>query len=145
MNSWYEKESLHFAAEAGNLNEVKELVARGYDVNAFDESLSFTPLHYAVRGGHIEVVKYLLSVGADVNAHEEGKIGETPLGVVAANCSYEMAQLLVKAGANPTIHGWMQLTALERARSRKKEEGRRVYELLLKTASSRSQISIKTC
>ena len=92
----------------------------------------YTPLHYAVMGGRLEVVRYLLSVGADVNVHEEGKIGETPLGCVAANCSYEMAELLVKVGANPTIPGWMQLTALDRARDRKKEEGRRVYALLLK-------------
>jgi ankyrin repeat protein len=136
MNDWYQKELLHFAAANGNLRKVKELVETGYDINAFDD-LSFTPLHYAVKSGHIEVVKYLLSVGADVNAHEEKKIGETPLGEVAANCSYEIAELLVKAGANPTIPGWMQLTSLDRARERKKVEGRRVYELLVKTAKKK--------
>jgi ankyrin repeat protein len=137
MNDWYQKEQLHIAADDGDLNRVKVLVESGYDVNAFDEDLSLTPLHYAVKNGHIEVVKYLLSVGANVNAHQEEKIGDTPLGEVAANCSYEMAEILVKAGANPTIPGWMQLTALDIARDRKKEEGRRVYKLLVETAKKK--------
>lgn len=137
MSDWYQKEQLHIAADHGDLNKVKELVENGYDVNAFDEDLSFTPLHYAVKSSHIEVVRYLLSVGANVNAHEEEKIGETPLGEVAANCSYEMAELLVKAGANPTIPGWTQLTALDHARDRKREEGVRVYKLLVETAKKK--------
>lgn len=137
MNDWFEKEQLHIAADDGNLDKVKEMVEGGYDINAFDDSLSFTPLHHAVNSGHIEVVKYLLSVGADVNAHEEEKIGETPLGEVAAECTYEMAELLVQAGANPIITGWMQITALDRARDRKKEEGRRVYAMLLGVAKNK--------
>jgi ankyrin repeat protein len=132
MDDWYQKELLHFAAEKGELDEVKKLVENGYDINAFDDSISFTPLHFAAMNGHIDVVKYLLSVGADVNANEEEKIGDTPLGAVAASCSYEIAEILVKAGANPTIPGWMQITALDRASARKKEEGRRVYALLVK-------------
>jgi len=64
-------------------------------------------------------VKYLLSGPADVNAHEEEKIGETPLGEVAAECTYEMAELLETAGANPIIPGWMLLTALDRCQQQK--------------------------
>lgn len=127
---WFEKEQLHFAANEGDIDKVKELIRDGYDVNAFDEDLSLTPLHYAAKGEHLEIVEYLLSVGADVNAHEEVKICETPLGEIAANCSYEMAELLINAGANPAIPGWMQITALDRARNRTKAEGKRVYELL---------------
>jgi hypothetical protein len=133
-NDWFEREQLHMAADAGDLDRVRELVQEGHDVNAFDDSLSFTPLHIAVKGEHTEIVRYLLSVGADVNAHEEDRIGETPLGEVAANCSFEMAELLVNAGANPVIPGWMQVTALDRARERKRDEGRRVYALLYETA-----------
>ena len=128
-----ERIRLHFAAQEGDLQEARVLVEQGFDVNAFDE-FSSTPLHCAVEGAHIEVARYLLSVGADVNAHLEEKAGDTPLGEVAGNCSYEMAELLIKAGADPTITGWMGLSALDHARKRKKKEGVRVYELLLETA-----------
>ena len=133
-------EQLHFAAADGELGRVKALVEAGADVNAFDESLSFTPLHHAVRGGHLAVAAYLLSVGADVNAHDEQAIGETALGTVAANCSYAIAELLIDAGADPTIAGWMQLTALHRAEGRKTEEGRHVYGLLLSAARRRGVV-----
>ena len=140
MSTWFEKEKLHFAATDGDLEEAEKCVEEGFDVNAFDEGLSLTPLHYAVRGEHLKVAEYLLSVGADVNAHDEVAIGETPLGDVAAGCSYEMAELLVKAGADPTIKGWMQITALYRASQRKTEEGERVHKLLLKSAKKRGGV-----
>jgi ankyrin repeat protein len=136
-DNWFEQEQLHFAASDGDLDKVKELIEKGYDVNTFDADLAFTPLHYSVRGEFLEVTKYLLKNGANVNAHDEDKIGETPLGDVAATCSFEMAELLVKVGANPTIPGWMQITALHRAQNRKKEEGKKVYELLAKTAKDK--------
>ena len=79
-DDWFIKEQLHFAAQDGNLAEVQRLVDSGYDVNAFDEDLYFTPLHYAAKGGHVKVMKYLISVGADVNAHNPKAAGETPLG-----------------------------------------------------------------
>lgn len=137
MSDWFEKEQLHFAADEGDLNKVKELIEKGYDVNAIDEVMDFTPLHYAVRSEKFKVADYLISLGANVNAHVEEKAGETPLGDVAENCSYEMAEFLIKAGANPTFPGWMKITALDRAKKRKKEEGQRVYELLLKTAKDK--------
>ena len=137
MSDWYKKEQLHFAADKGDLDRVKELIASGYDVNSFDDGLSLTPLHYAAKAENLEVMKYLLAVGADVNAHDEERIGETPLGEVAASCSYEVAKILTDAGANPTIPGWMQITALDRSKDRKKEEGVRVYELLLSVAKSK--------
>ena len=78
------------------------------------------------------MAQYLLSSGANVNAHDEEAIGETPLGDVAANCSYDVAEFLIWAGADPAIKGWMQITALDRASERKTEEGKRVYKLLMK-------------
>jgi hypothetical protein len=89
---------------------------------------------YAAKSGHIEVMKILLENGADVNAHEEAKIGNTALREVAENCSYEVAKVLVDAGADPTIPGWMQLTALDKSEQRKRGDGPKVHSLLQETS-----------
>jgi ankyrin repeat protein len=117
------------AAQDGDLTRVKELIAGGHPVNAFDD-LALTPLHYAAREGHLKVMKALIDAGADVNARDERRIGNTPLREVAGNCSYQVAKLLIGAGADPMIPGWMQITALDEAAQRKKPEGMRVHELL---------------
>jgi ankyrin repeat protein len=131
-----QREQLHRAAQHGDLARVQELVAAKYPVNRFDE-LGKTPLHYAVAGEHMAVVDCLLRSGADVNAHDERKIGNTPLGEHARLCSYEMAKRLIDAGADPTIPGWMMLTALDRAKDRKPDEGHRVLSLLEQAARRR--------
>jgi ankyrin repeat protein len=98
-------DELHLAAEAGDVERVRELIAQGHDVNAFDE-IGHTPLHYAASGEYLGVAALLLQSGADVNAHDESLIGNTPLGEIAGNCSLKMAKLLVNAGADPIIPGW---------------------------------------
>lgn len=121
----FERERLHWAVQRGDVEEVKRLVSLGDDPNAFDSSIhmGWTPLHYAVIDGHLEIMQLLLAAGADVNANDESVIGNTPLREVAENCSYEVAKLLIDAGADPTIPGWMQLTAIHVAQERKKPEG----------------------
>lgn len=126
-------DDLHWAAERGDIADVKAFLAAGHDPNVFDD-ISFTPLHYAAREGHLEIIRLLLQAGADVNAHDEPRIGDTPLGCIAGNCSLAVAQALLAAGADPTIRGWMQLCALDRAKDRKRHEGPRVYELLCNAA-----------
>jgi ankyrin repeat protein len=122
------------AAQDGDLDEVRRLVAEGGDVNGFDD-LGKTPLHYAVEREHVEVARHLIEHGADVNARHEPSLGNTPLAEVAATCSHVIAKVLVDAGADPTIPGWMQLTALDRARKRKRGDGPAVHELLMRAAA----------
>jgi ankyrin repeat protein len=128
-----EREKLHFAAGNGDAAMVKLLLAKGCDPNAFDE-LGHTPLHYAADGEHFEVVRLLFGSGARVNACDESKAGDTALGHVAQTCSLKMAQILVAAGADPTISGGMRINAIDRARGRKRDDGPKVFELLCRTA-----------
>ncbi len=126
MKDWTD---LHYAALKGDVRAVTVLLAEGADPSAFEEFGS-TPLHFAADNEHLEIVRLLLKAGASINAHDESCIGNTPLGEVAGRCSFALAEILVSSGADPTIPGWMQLTALDRAEERNDEEGRRVYQFL---------------
>jgi uncharacterized protein len=130
---WFEGEQLHFAAGDGDLETVKRLLKQGADPNTFDD-LGWTPLIHAAKRGHLAVVAFLLAAGAQVDARDEARAGNTALAEVAAECSLEMATALVDAGADPRIPGWMQLTALDRAKKRQRGVGPKVYELLLTAA-----------
>lgn len=60
-------ESLHAAVRTGRIEAVKELLAKGADVNARDR-LGSTPLLDAVWNGNAPLVELLIAKGADVNA-----------------------------------------------------------------------------
>lgn len=132
---WMDREQLHFAAQEGDIERIRSLLASGYNVNSFDE-IGKAALHYAVQKENIELVKFLLKSGADVNARCEAQIGDTPLANAAGTCSLEMAKLLIEAGADPRIRGWMQLSALDRAKDRKRGDGPSVYALLRERGAS---------
>jgi ankyrin repeat protein len=131
-----QRDKLHFAAKAGDLSEVEELLKAKYPVNRFDQ-LGKTPLHYAVEHDHLNVADRLIRAGADVNAHDERLIGNTPLSDNAKKISFEMAQRLTRAGADPTIRGWMQLSALDRAAERTDADAKKIQQLLLEAANSK--------
>jgi ankyrin repeat protein len=132
----FQREQLHRAAQDGDLARVNDLIARKYPLNRFDD-LGHTPLHDAVRHNRPEVVRRLINAGADVNARDGRVVGNTPLGNSARDCTYEMAKILVDAGADPTIRGWMQMHALDRARDRTDAEAGRIIRLLEQAARCR--------
>ena len=84
---------IHEAAEAGNIEAVKQYLAAGADVNAKDDN-GWTPLHAAAREGHKEIAELFIANGADVNA--KTVYGNTPLDL--AKDKSETADLLRKHG-----------------------------------------------
>lgn len=126
---------LHHACSNGFPEIARVLITQGADINAYDD-MAWTPLHHACREERLDVVRCLVENGANVNAHLEDRISETPLGDVATSCSLALARILIDAGADPTIAGWMKITALDRAKGRKDSEGTSVYALLREAQKS---------
>ena len=124
---------LHSAAANGDLASVRELLNRDGNPNQFDDG-GCTPLHYAAQGEHHDVLRALLAAGANVNARDTDNIGNTAIAHVAGNCSLETARILIEAGADPTIRGWMQLNALDQSGERKRGDGPKVHALLTEAA-----------
>ena len=60
-------ESIYEAAEEGQIEEVKKLLAAGAGVNA-QTKFKETPLHFAAENGQKEVAELLIDKGANVNA-----------------------------------------------------------------------------
>jgi len=94
-------ERLHAAVRAGNVTEVRQVLAAGADVNALD-SLGGTPLLDAAWSGNLEITSLLLANGADVNArHTEA--GSTALEYAVLTSRPEIVRALLAAKARVDI------------------------------------------
>ena len=136
------------AADAGE--EARTLHAAVEDINAFvvnllleydgNEALNLfdyverTPLMIAVQLDNAAIAQHLIRAGADVNARDEPHSGDTALHKAVASGNLKMVELLLKAGADPTIGGWMWITPLDNARERKRGDGPRIYAILEQAA-----------
>ena len=88
--------TIHQAASFGRIEDVKQHLAAGTDVNLVSDG--FTPLHIAGWTGTKEIVELLIKNGADVNATHNG--GGTPLHWAARKGQKEIVELLISNGAN---------------------------------------------
>lgn len=99
------------AVDNENLVEVKNLIARGADVNAKDENYDdITPLFLAVENGNLEIVQYLLDFGAKPNKRDEEK--RTPLMRLDEDATPELVRILIKHGAKINLTDKEKNTAL---------------------------------
>src|SRR5262249_9454828 len=111
--------SLHAATEHRDHVTLKLLVSAPCDqvLDSFDY-ISRTPLMIAAESQDVIAASLLLESGANVNTHDEQKIGNTAIRCAAEVGSVEMVKLLLHFGADPTIPGWMNLTAIHKAQER---------------------------
>jgi ankyrin repeat protein len=89
------------AAKAGNLAEVRKLVAKDKSLLNIRDKEGSTPLHCAAWKGHVDVVTALLNAGAGINAvNQNGHYGTTPLHAAAHGNQRAVAELLIARGAD---------------------------------------------
>jgi len=74
-----------------------------------------TPLIQASAHGQIDIVVRLLSARSNPNARDEGRIGNTALREAVRGGHIEIVSLLLRAGGDPTIPGWMAISAVDQA------------------------------
>jgi ankyrin repeat protein len=107
---------LHRAAEENDLVMVDFYIDCGcpQTLETFDY-ISQTPLIWASAHGHTNVVARLLLAGANPNAHDERRIGNTALREAVRGGHIEVVSLFLHAGGDPTIPGWMAISAVDQA------------------------------
>eukprot|EP00434_Breviolum_minutum_P003577 symbB.v1.2.003147.t1/scaffold177.1/size287523/12 len=113
----FEKEGraqpIHLAVQ-GCFSNVQLLLEAKADINArvkLDGEPHFCPLHDAVYFRNLEMVNHLLTNSANVN--DQNLDGMTPLHVAARLGANDVAELLVRHGADIELHEAKQRTALE--------------------------------
>jgi ankyrin repeat protein len=104
-----------WAAAEGHPQVVEELIKAGADFRAA-LSTGFTPFLFAVREGHTDVVRVLLRAGVDVNETIQTQAasgpriasgagaprpGNSALHIAVVNGHFELAAMLLDAGADP--------------------------------------------
>jgi len=111
--------NLRMAAFYGRLEEVKQAITDGADVNSKNKQSGETPLHRAAKGKYYEIAKLLVSKGADVNVRSAGDslfiVGNsTPLHYAVDSESKDMAQAVNEIGRPSTNNddGAKQITEL---------------------------------
>ncbi|MDQ1473061.1 MAG: uncharacterized protein QOJ99_4541 [Bryobacterales bacterium] len=105
--------ALMWAAAEGNVAAVEMLVEFGADLHAVSKG-GFSALMFAVREGQTGAVKALLKAGASVNETLQApakQAGISAMGLAAANAHFELAAMLLDAGADPNAagQGWTAL------------------------------------
>jgi hypothetical protein len=98
---------LHTAAQAGHLEAVRILLARGADPNAREEGDNTYPLHWAAARKNVDMVRALLDAGGDVNGfgdvHGLDTIGWACVYREPGDDPLPVANLLIERGARHHI------------------------------------------
>jgi len=124
--SWRGQTALMWAAAEGHPDVIRALIERGADIHARSNG-GFTPFLFAAREGQIGAVRTLLDAGAGMNESlpvntrrrggladgtaETPQVGLNAFLLASGNAHYELAALLLDAGADPNVapQGWTAL------------------------------------
>lgn len=121
---------LHKSAYAGNLDQVRFMLANGVPVDAPDEE-KHTALMWAGFNGHTAVVTHLLQSGANVDARDVN--GRTALMFASSGPFVDTVEVLLKNGADVNVQGKLEgFTALMTAAAEGQAD---VVRLLLKNGA----------
>jgi ankyrin repeat protein len=82
----------------GDNTEVKELIARGADINSRDEPDGWTPLLYSIYYNNQRALQFLLDQGADIE--KEDYANRTPAIFAAIRGDYTLLAELIIRGAD---------------------------------------------
>ncbi|MGB2578488.1 ankyrin repeat protein [Elusimicrobium simillimum] len=97
-NTFFQTTPLMNAVVQGNVEEVKELLSEGADVNAVYSGTGASALWIAVRGGNRELINILASFpGADINI--KNKDGVSALMLAEQSGLMDVVELLKQKGA----------------------------------------------
>ena len=108
---------LHTAAQSGDVDAVRRLLADGADPNAREAGDNTTPLHWAAAAKHVEAVRALLDAGADVHGlgdvHELDVIGWATVFSKPGVSPSDTVSLLVERGARHHVFSAIALGDLD--------------------------------
>lgn len=90
-------QSLMEAANGGDVEKIKQILAQGADVN-FKDSDGWTPLIIASNAGHFDLVRLLLDTGARIDL--KNNFGATAVIRAASQNRLEVLKYLVNKGGN---------------------------------------------
>jgi LysM repeat protein len=107
--------SLHYSVAKGDINKLRQLIAKGADVNELDSN-GLTPLHISSMKGHAPISKVLLDNNAKLNPKDPE--GLTPLCWAVLEGQKDVVELLVKRGVNVNTEDNSGETPIEKARQR---------------------------
>src|SRR6267142_2033606 len=124
--SWRGQTALMWAAAEGHPDVIRALIERGADIQVRSKG-GFTPFLFAAREGQIGAARALLDAGAGMNESlpvntrrragladgtaEIPEVGLNGFMLASGNAHYELAAMLLEAGADPNSapQGWTAL------------------------------------